>query len=191
MRAREWPGPVRLSDPFEELFVAGLGATVPDDARCLDRPAAVFRMRHWLDGGHADGWARAELAALLEGGLGGATGPDGLVPARLLAQVEQGSLRVHVRRRPPPVAPTARVPEDRPPAPSPAAKKKTWIAIRLVDEADPSRPVPYRRYRIQLPDGGVEEGQLDANGEAHVADIDPGQCEVTFPDYDAKDWRAA
>ena len=41
MRAREWPGPVRLSDPFEELFVGGVGAVVPDDARCLDRLPGV------------------------------------------------------------------------------------------------------------------------------------------------------
>lgn len=76
-------------------------------------------------------------------------------------------------------------------APAPAAptdlETKTWITIRLVDEED--RPIGYARYRIELPDGTVRDGRLDAAGVAHHAGIDPGTCRVTFPEYDGEAWE--
>lgn len=68
-------------------------------------------------------------------------------------------------------------------------KKKTWIAIELLD--DEGQPVPGKAYRIELPDGRKVEGQLDAKGTAGVNGIDPGTCQVTFPDLDAKSWKPA
>ncbi len=34
-------------------------------------------------------------------------------------------------------------------------------------------------------------GYLDSNGRARIDGIDPGVCEVSFPDIDANEWRAA
>src|SRR5215831_17491054 len=56
----------------------------------------------------------------------------------------------------------------------------TWIAIRLIDEDD--NPVPRERYRLQLPDMSELEGTLDDNGRAYVDNLDPGICQVCFPD---------
>lgn len=66
-------------------------------------------------------------------------------------------------------------------------EKKSWIEIELVDEAD--QPVAGQRYEITLPDGSVAKGTLDAHGFARIDGIDPGTCEVTFPDLDKQAWE--
>jgi hypothetical protein len=66
-------------------------------------------------------------------------------------------------------------------------KKKSWIAIKLVDED--GRPVPDEEYRILLPDGTEVEGNLDKKGFARINGIDPGTCRVAFPELDDPDWR--
>lgn len=81
-------------------------------------------------------------------------------------------------------------------APPPATRtsapdEHTWVAIELVDDDVPPRPVPYARYRLTLPDGSTREGSLDAMGLARVTGIDPGTCQVTFPEYDAREWKVA
>ncbi len=69
-------------------------------------------------------------------------------------------------------------------------KKKSWIEIELVDEED--NPVPGERYRITLPDGKtLAEGRLDDKGFARVDGIDPGTCQITFPDLDKEAWEPA
>lgn len=65
--------------------------------------------------------------------------------------------------------------------------RKSWIEIRLVDEKN--KPVPGVAYRIQLPDGAIRSGSLDEDGSAYVGGIDPGQCQVTFPELDGRDWK--
>lgn len=66
-------------------------------------------------------------------------------------------------------------------------KTKTWVAIELLD-AD-GKPVPGEEYRLELPDGSIREGTLDANGTASVSGIDPGSCKVCFPRIDGRVWR--
>jgi hypothetical protein len=75
------------------------------------------------------------------------------------------------------------------PASEPAAecKTKTWIAIELLDPD--GKPMPGEAYRLQLPDGSIREGSLDANGTASVSGIDPGSCKVCFPRIDGRVWR--
>ena len=68
-------------------------------------------------------------------------------------------------------------------------KEKTWIQIELID--DKGNPVPNEPYRIELTDGSVQTGQLDDEGKARHEGIDPGTCKVTFPNIDAKEWKAA
>ncbi|APR80245.1 Hypothetical protein A7982_05592 [Minicystis rosea] len=63
-----------------------------------------------------------------------------------------------------------------------AAPEKTWIDLILVDADE--KPMPGERYRITLPGGDVREGTLDAQGRAHLDGLDPGDCEISFPDHD-------
>ena len=70
-----------------------------------------------------------------------------------------------------------------------AAKQKTWVTVRLKDQD--GNPVPNERYKIVLPDGSVQEGNLNAKGEVSFFEIDPGQCQITFPDLHEKEWTPA
>jgi type VI secretion system secreted protein VgrG len=66
--------------------------------------------------------------------------------------------------------------------------KKHWIEIELVNEDGDA--VPGERYRITLPDGTtVADGTLDDKGWARVDHIDPGTCQVTFPNLDREAWE--
>lgn len=70
-----------------------------------------------------------------------------------------------------------------------AEEKTSWIEIELVDEED--EPVPSEKYEIKLPDGSVAKGTLDGNGFARIEGIDPGTCEITFPNLDKDAWEKA
>jgi type VI secretion system secreted protein VgrG len=66
--------------------------------------------------------------------------------------------------------------------------KKHWIAIKLVDDA--GKPVAGEPYKITLPDGTtVADGTLDDKGTARVDGLDPGSCQVTFPNRDKQSWK--
>ena len=67
--------------------------------------------------------------------------------------------------------------------------KKSWIEIELVDEDD--KPIPGEKYKITMPDGSAKTGTLDENGFARVEGIDPGTCNVTFPNLDKDAWEKA
>jgi type VI secretion system secreted protein VgrG len=87
----------------------------------------------------------------------------------------------------PVVTRTAEPPEEsEPPA---EEEDRTWIEIEMVD--DTGQPVAGERYRVTLPDGSVREGTLDQNGFAHIGGIEPGTCEITFPELDEDMWEWA
>ncbi len=70
------------------------------------------------------------------------------------------------------------------------AQKPSWIEIVMVDEQ--GNPVPSLAYSITLPDGEtVAEGTLDDKGFARVDGIEPGTCQITFPDLDKEAWEKA
>ena len=68
-------------------------------------------------------------------------------------------------------------------------KKTTWIEVELVN--DKNQPVPNERYRIEMPDGSTEDGFLNEQGRARFEGIDQGNCKVSFPDIDAREWKQA
>ena len=76
-----------------------------------------------------------------------------------------------------------------PPSEPGPVEEKTWVGIELVDDQDPQKPVPYAKYRIELPDGSTREGILDDKGRATLRGIDPGECQVSFPELHAPDWK--
>jgi translation initiation factor IF-1 len=109
---------------------------------------------------------------------------DAEVVRRLGAALAAG--RVLAVRVPAPALPTFDLFQAEPPpaaeTPLPKREEKTWIEIELVDTE--GKPVPGERYSILLPDGKSVEGRLDASGKAYFAGLDPGECDVTFPDLD-------
>jgi type VI secretion system secreted protein VgrG len=67
--------------------------------------------------------------------------------------------------------------------------KKSWIEIKLIDEE--KNPVPGEPYSITLPDSTVASGTLDNKGFARIEGIDPGMCQITFPQRDTEAWKKA
>jgi type VI secretion system secreted protein VgrG len=68
-----------------------------------------------------------------------------------------------------------------------AETKKTWFEVKLLDTE--GKPVAGEAYKVTLPDGSVSEGTLDDKGMARVEGIDPGSCQVTFPNMDKSVWK--
>jgi type VI secretion system secreted protein VgrG len=66
-------------------------------------------------------------------------------------------------------------------------QEKTWIEIELVDAQ--KNPVAGEKYKITLPDGTAAEGTLDEKGLARVEEIEPGTCQITFPNLDKDAWK--
>lgn len=148
----------------------------------------------YLDGWLGDAHARQTLIDLCEtAGVPAGRTPGEDLKAKIAAAFRQGHLVILNARRGDVFRRTEEEQEaaEPPPAglPSRPAKTLTWIEIELVDER--GKPVPKERYRIELPDGSPEEGFLDDQGRARVDGIEAGTCIVTFPDLDAKEWRAA
>jgi len=86
--------------------------------------------------------------------------------------------------------PSAAAPADEPDDTMVVSPDKTsWVEIELID--DDGLPVAFEPYVIDLPDGSEIEGTLDGRGQARIEGIDPGTCQVTFPNRDAKDWKRA
>jgi len=73
---------------------------------------------------------------------------------------------------------------------SPENKTKPhYIEIKLAD--DNGKPVAGEPYKVTLSDGStVADGTLDDKGFARVDGIDPGTCQVTFPNRDKQDWSS-
>jgi type VI secretion system secreted protein VgrG len=76
----------------------------------------------------------------------------------------------------------------KPPAtPAEKEQKSSWIEIEMVDADD--HPVPGEPYRITLSDESVIEGTLDEKGCARIEGIEPGSCQITFPNLDKEAWE--
>ncbi|MBC8072648.1 MAG: hypothetical protein IAG13_30290 [Deltaproteobacteria bacterium] len=65
----------------------------------------------------------------------------------------------------------------------------TYIEIVLVDDA--GVPVAGESYEVELPDGRVCTGKLDADGLARVDGVPVGPCVVRFPNCDRAEVDAA
>lgn len=63
-------------------------------------------------------------------------------------------------------------------------RPKSWIDFRLLDAN--GKPVSGMRYRLDDTEGRTVEGVTDFDGCAGEADIDPGNCQITFLGYHAE-----
>lgn len=71
----------------------------------------------------------------------------------------------------------------------PEVEPRYTVELQLVDAK--GEPVPGEEYRVELPDGRVVEGRLDARGVALVTGIEgKGTCRVNFPRWDKDCWTA-
>ena len=71
---------------------------------------------------------------------------------------------------------------------TPTDSPKQWVEIQMLDEEN--NPVAGEPYQITLPDGTVDSGTTDGSGVARVEGIDPGSCQITFPNRDQDAWEA-
>lgn len=78
---------------------------------------------------------------------------------------------------------------DEPQNGGPRGPKRTWIELELLNED--GTPAAGEVYEITLPDGEVFRGKLDEEGTAFHGDIDPGECSVTFPRLEPREWEKA
>jgi hypothetical protein len=76
----------------------------------------------------------------------------------------------------------------------PKEGKKDWIGVRVVDED--GKPVKDVKVRLKLTDGSVTtvdfaSAKLEADGSYRTEKIlDPGDCEISFPDLFDVEWKA-
>lgn len=68
-------------------------------------------------------------------------------------------------------------------------EKTSWIEIELVDEE--GKPVPGEAYKIKLPDGTYDSGTLNEKGLCRIEGIEPGTCQISFPNLDKDAWEKA
>lgn len=182
-------------DSFPEVVWIARGSDVPAHAGA--QRLSALEATWWLDVRAADPiYGRLALADICDAlGHTPSTGPW-LDPSGLRARVREalldGRLVAYRMKRVSPGAPvlSPELPEPSGPEP-PAREEKTWIAIQLMDDGDPPQPVPFKKYRLELPGQLPREGLLDQNGRIFVEGIDPGTCKISFPELDADDWRPA
>jgi hypothetical protein len=88
--------------------------------------------------------------------------------------------------------PRLRVPQEGPaeapvsrPSPPPPVTEQAWVDIKITYE-DGS---PFTgNYVIELPGGRRTEGSPDGDGLVRLRGIDPGTCQLSFPELDADAW---
>jgi hypothetical protein len=70
----------------------------------------------------------------------------------------------------------------------PCEKKKTWIAVRVIDEDGNVRPDI--RVHLTPSGGGSQDGYTPEQGKAYqVVEIDPGQWQIELPEVFNREWR--
>ena len=67
-------------------------------------------------------------------------------------------------------------------------KEKThWVEVQLLDDA--GQPITSEAVEVITPDGSVSTGTTDEKGVYRIEHIDPGNCQVTFPNLDKDAWE--
>ncbi|MDI1432350.1 carboxypeptidase regulatory-like domain-containing protein [Polyangium sorediatum] len=187
MHGKKW----RISTLSDVVWIVPRlgGGAVPEGASSVARGLAAWFVDGWFPDEPRAHALVADITAFLAGPLGAREGASFTAQrARVRQALEAGELRAFKMEMQFVLAAGGR--KEEPKGEKVAAREeKTWFGIELVDDDDPPKPVPFKRYRVELPDGATREGMLDAEGRARITGIDPGQCSVTFPDFHGEDWR--
>jgi hypothetical protein len=168
------------------------GARGPANVPMLEAETACFRVEEWFPEGMLSRLVLAGIVGHLERHIvDSGSGSTPWLRDRVVDALRRGRLIAYARPR---IVETSGGSQGAAPVqaserPPPPREESTWIAIKLADRK--GKPVAYKRYRIELPDGSRREGMLDASGMARLDGIDPGTCEVSFPDLDGSDWKTA
>lgn len=182
-------------DPLEEIWLVPSfgGASLPAEAARLDPQTASLRIDTWSFRQGLSRTTLAEIVQHLEPHLRSVSSADASwLRGRIDDALRSRRLTAYVLYRAVAASSGSAQIEATPPAESPPPPKETttWIAIQLRNKKGDA--VAFKRYRIELPDGSRREGMLDAKGLARVDGIaEPGTCQVSFPDFDATEWRSA
>ena len=173
----------------EPIHVVRAGTPIDPELEPMPVSAALAWLSRWL----LDPRAR-EVLADIHGALSGdlsltAWGEgDRHLPLHhaLATAIELGDLLVleRVRESAAIVAPVS--PGDRPPQKQPPGTVRTFIEIELLDQAGQRFPT---RLQITLPDGTRQQPAFD--GFIHIDGLDPGTCDIEFPDVDGRAWDPA
>jgi hypothetical protein len=164
-------------------------APPPPDSSALPASQAAVWIRWVLDDGHRGRALLLEIAESLSGGFASHRADIEVALAIVRRGFEDGRLKAFAQQH----VGGGKGPEqiDPPDIDPPKEDKKTFVAVQLLSDEPEPKPVPFKRYRIVLPDESVREGRLDQFGRALITGIDPGTCKVSFPDFDAADWKMA
>lgn len=174
----------------ETWIVRNFNAQIPEGAVLLSVEEASWRIDEWFREDAHSRTLLADICATLH------LSPQ-LATAQLKAEMRSafryGTLVAYRLARVEAVGSSGRQADEprQPGARPPVNEPKDWIAIELMDDSDPPKPVPYKKYRIELPDSSIREGMLDSNGQAWFRGIDPGTCQVSFPTFHGDDWKPA
>jgi hypothetical protein len=60
----------------------------------------------------------------------------------------------------------------------------TWVAVVVIDDDAPGRPLAGASFRLRLPDASIVTGVLDRGGHTRVDDIEPGKCWIELTDIE-------
>lgn len=104
----------------------------------------------------------------------------------LASAIEAGDLLVLEQRRESATVVPPGPPSEPPPGKLPPATGKTFIEIELRDQSGRLFPT---RLVVTLPDGSTREPAFD--GFVRLNNLDPGTCDIEFPDFDGRSWDPA
>lgn len=172
------------------VFASTIRGEAPAGLEPLDRHSAAFWVRFVLQD-RLDG--DTVRAALREDFFVRATNDDAVIEAFRRghwALYELARDRKPVKVQSSGSGASVLGPSEVQPSTSTATEPTHWLELELLD--DEGAPVPNVAYRVEAGDGRVHTGVLDGKGKARVTSIaSTAPCRVTFPDLDAREWKAA
>jgi hypothetical protein len=188
----EWGRSYSAYDRFGELvwIRPGSAREIRELVVTLEPSEAMWILEDWMRDP-----STAEMLTKLDRELHGTSSRDGLRHAERLREVARrlaDDLRfesiVLQRVRQVGFSGTDGRPEA-PSAPQPAPSvAKTWIEVVLLDE-DTRAPLSDELVRLVAPSGEVHERRTNAQGSLRLERLDPGSCDVCFPQFDGGEWR--
>jgi len=152
-----------------------------DDDSLLDCAAKMLAAGQLVVAGTKGGAGGGDSAEAASGILR----PEGAAKSVLVSRTETTALQDETARREDSEESAAADEEES--AVSEETAETTWIEIELMDPD--GTPVPNERYKITMPDGSIKYGRLDGDAKARIEKLQPGSCQVTFPDRDQEVWE--